>query len=376
MKPRVLILGAGFGGLELSTMLSQTLNDEAEITLIDRSDAFVFGYSKLDVLFGRKTAAEVRVPYSGFRQAGARLLREEITAIDPAGRRVTTNRGTHEAEYLVIALGADYDAAATPGLVLGKNEFYTVEGAAHLRDVLPKFSKGRAVVGVCAAPYKCPPAPSECALMLHDYLVGRGVRGDCEITLVNPLSSPVPPSPETSKALIEEFAQRKIAYLPNRRIASVEADRVVLDDGATLGCDLFLGIPKNRAPDVVIASGITEGGWVTVDQRTLETKHPGVFAVGDLANSGTPKAGLFAEVAARVVAKNIVSLIRAQQPTAKNPGQGACFIEFGAGRVARVEVDFFSGPKPTGSFVPPSETMMADKQEFGSSRRARWFAGA
>jgi sulfide:quinone oxidoreductase len=375
MKPRVLILGAGFGGLELSTTLSQTLKDEADITLIDRSDAFVFGYSKLDVLFGRKTVPEVRVPYSGFRQPNARLLREEITAIDPAARRVTTNRGTHEAEYLVIALGADYDAPATPGLVLGKNEFYTVEGAAHLRDLLPNFSKGRAVVGVCAAPYKCPPAPSECALMLHDYLVGRGVRGDCEITLVNPLSSPVPPSPDTSKALIAEFAERKIAYLPNRRIASIEADRVVLDDGTALGCDLFLGIPKNRAPDVVVASGLTEGGWVTVDQRTLETKHPGVFAVGDLANSGTPKAGLFAEVAARVVAKNIVSMIRSQQPTAKNPGQGACYIEFGAGRVARVEVDFFSGPKPTGSFVPPTETMMADKQEFGSSRRARWFAG-
>jgi sulfide:quinone oxidoreductase len=161
--------------------------------------------------------------------------------------------------------------------------------------------------------------------------------------------------------------------LPNRHIASVEAERVVLDDGTALCCDLFLGIPKNRAPDVVVASGLTEGGWVTVDQRTLETKHPRVFALGDLANSGTPKAGLFAEVAARVVAKNIVSLIHNEQPTAKNPGQGACYIEFGEGRIARVEVDFFSGPKPTGSFVPPTEAMMADKQEFGSSRRARWF---
>jgi sulfide:quinone oxidoreductase len=211
--------------------------------------------------------------------------------------------------------------------------------------------------------------------MLHDYLAERGVRDDCRITLVNPLPSPVPPSPETSKALITAFEERGIEYVPNRRIASVDEGRkvVVLDDGRELPCDLFLGVPRNRAPDVVVATGLTENGWVTIDPRTLETKAPGVYAIGDLANTGAPKAGVFAEGAARTVAKNLESIIRSQEPTAKNPGAGTCYIEFGADRIARVDVDFFSGPKPTGTFHAPSAALRDDKKEFGASRKRRWF---
>jgi sulfide:quinone oxidoreductase len=375
MTMRVLILGAGFGGLELSTALSEALGDSVAITLIDKSDAFVFGYSKLDVLFGRATLDAVRLPYEHFVKPGVLVRQETVTAIDPVARRVTTTGGTYDGDIVVIALGADYDVSTTPGVTLGENEFYSVAGALHLRNVLPTFTRGRAVIGVCGAPYKCPPAPSECALMLHDYLVTRGVRDACHITLVNPLSSPVPPSPETSKALIAAFAERNIEYLPNRRVASVDAERkaVVLDDGSELRCDLFLGVPKNRAPDVVVATGMTDGGWVTIDPRTLETKYPGVYAIGDLANTGAPKAGVFAEGAARTVAANLIALSRQEEPSARNPGAGSCYIEFGAGRIARVDVDFFSGPKPTGTFHEPSEALRAAKEQFGSSRRARWF---
>jgi sulfide:quinone oxidoreductase len=375
MKPRILVLGAGFGGLELTTTISEALGDSVDVTLVDEADAFIFGFAKLDVLFGKQTAEAVRLPYADFAKPGVRMLRETVTSIDPAARRVTTNAATHDADVLVIALGADYDVAGTPGVTLGRNEFYSLAGATFMRDVLPTFTSGHAVVGVCAAPYKCPPAPSECALMLHDYLLERGVRDACTITLVNPLPSPVPPSPETSRALLAAFAERGITWVPNRRVASVDESRqvVILDDGSELPCQLFLGIPKNRAPDVVVATGLTESGWVTIDPRTLETKHPDVYAIGDLANTGAPKAGVFAETAAKTVAANIIAKLRSQVPSAKNPGTGSCYIEFGANRIARVDVDFFSGPKPTGTFYEPSEDLRADKKLFSSSRRARWF---
>jgi len=374
-KPRILILGAGFGGLELSTILSEQLGDTAAVTVIDKSDAFVFGYAKLDVMFGRATTESIRNPYSNFAKPGVRLLRETITAIDPTTRRVTTNAGTHDADVLVVALGADYDVSQTPGVTLGKNEFYTIEGADHLRTVLPTFKGGAVVVGVCNAPYKCPPAPSECALMMHDYLTERGLRDKSTITIVNPLSAPVPPSPETSKALYEAFAEKGIAHMFTRKIVAVDEARqvAVLDDKTELPCQLFLGIPTNRAPDVVLASGMCEGGWVAVDPRTLETKYPDVYSVGDIAATGTPKAGLFAEVAAKTVAENVIAKLRSQDANARNPGRGTCYIQFGANTVASVEVDFFSGPKPVGTFVPPSEGMIANKQEFGAIRQKRWF---
>lgn len=375
MRTPITVLGAGFGGLELCTILSESMGDEIDVTLIDCSDAFVFGYSKLDVVFHGTPPAAVRLPYSKFVKPGVRFVRETVAAIDPVTRRVTTHANTYDCEHLVVALGADYDFGATPGLAEAGDEFYTLEGADRLRGQLSNFTKGRAIIGVAAAPYKCPPAPSECALMLHDYLAAKGVRGACEITMVLPLSSPVPPSPETSKALIAAFAERNIAFMPNRAVASLDPGRrvAVLDDGAELPYELFLGVPKNCAAKVVEESGLAENGWIPVNPRTLETRFANVYAVGDIANTGTPKAGVFAEGAAKAVASALISRIRGRGKGDLYSGAGSCYIEFGAGRIGRVDVDFFSGPKPTGIYHPPGVELRADKERFGASRRARWF---
>jgi sulfide:quinone oxidoreductase len=373
MKPRVLVLGAGFAGMELSTTLSETFGDEIEVTLIEKGEHFVFGYSKLDVMFGLSSAEAVRLPYSSFVKPGVRFVSAAITSIDPATRRVETGEGTFEADYLAICLGAEYDFAATPGLATYGNEFYSVAGAERLRGVLPDFAGGKVVIGVCGAPYKCPPAPSECALMLHDYLQTRGVRAASEITLSIPLSKPVPPSPETSAALMDAFAERAITFIPQHKTVALDGRVARLDDGSELSYDLFLGVPKHRAPDVVEASGMARDGWIPVNPRTLETQYPNVFAVGDIAATGTPKAGLFAEGAARAVAATITSAIRAGGETGLYAGQGTCYIEFGAGRIARVDVDFFSGPAPTGAYQQPSGQLRSEKEHFGASRKARWF---
>src|SRR3977135_2669968 len=149
MATRVLVLGAGFGGLELSTMLSEALGDGVEVTLIDESDSFVFGYSKLDVLFGRTDPGAVRLAYRDIAKPGVRFLRETITAIDPEARSVSTDGGTHEADVLVVALGADYDMDATPGLAQAGNEFYSLAGAERLGGGLSAISAGGApAVGV------------------------------------------------------------------------------------------------------------------------------------------------------------------------------------------------------------------------------------
>jgi sulfide:quinone oxidoreductase len=375
MSKRIVVLGAGFGGLELCTVMSEAVGEEIEVTLIDKADAFVFGFSKLDVMFGRTTPQAARLAYSDISKPGIRVLRETITAIDPEARRVTTDAGVHEADVLVIALGADYDMDATPGLAEGGNEFYSVAGAERLAQIIPTFSQGHVVIGVCGAPFKCPPAPSECALLLHDELTARGVRDACQISFVMPLSRPVPPSPETSEALEREFAERDIAFIGGRRIDELDPRRKVvkLDDGSELSFDLFLGVPKHRAPDVVIAGGMTEDGYIPVDSATLKTRFPGVYAVGDVATAGVPKAGVFAEGAARVVAQTLIAELYDGGSPERHLGRGTCYIEFGAGRIGSVDIDFLSGPEKTGTFNAPSAEQMALKERFGSSRRLRWF---
>ncbi len=372
---RVLVLGAGFGGLELTTRLSEELGDDVEVVLIDQSDGFVFGFSKLDVMFGKLEPTAARHLYRDIVKPGVQFVQSRIRSIDPDGKRVETDAGTFDADILVVALGADIHPEATPGLVEGGHEFYTVPGAFALRDVLASFEGGRVVVGVCSAPFKCPPAPSETALLTHDFLIERGLRDHSEIALVMPLPKPIPPSPPASEALLNAFAERNIEWHPQRIVREIDPTRkvAVFSDDTEMAFDLFLGVPVHRAPTVVLESGLTVDGWIPVNPQTLETNLPGVYAVGDVTSVGTPKAGVFAEGQASVVADEIIATIRNTTTTSQYDGRGVCYLEFGDDQVATVEVTFTSGQAPVGTMSGPSHELAANKVEFGTSRIQRWF---
>jgi sulfide:quinone oxidoreductase len=373
-RPRVLVLGAGFAGLELSTRLSEEFGDGIEVVLIDQSEAFVFGFSKLDVMFGRSVPEAVRHPYTDLVKPGVRFVQSPIGAINPVARTVETDAGEFEADVLVVALGADLDPAATPGLAEGGHEFYTVSGGFAAREVLDRFEGGRVVVGVLSTPFKCPPAPSETALLLHEQLVARGLRERSEIALVMDFGRPIPPSPEASAALLEAFAARGIEWHPSREVHALDAARKValLRDGGEMAYDLFLAVPLHRAPAVVVESGLTEDGWIPVDSLTFETAYPGVYAVGDVAAVGTPRAGVFAEGHAAVAAEHIAANIRGTTSSAQYSGRGICYLEFGGDQVAMVDVTFL-GEQRSGALIGPSSALRADKAEFGATRVRRWF---
>ena len=372
---RIVVLGAGFGGLELTSRLSETFGDELEIVLIDRTDDFVFGFSKLDVMFGRQTADAVRHPYADIVKPGVRFVKATIESIDPQARRVVTDAGVFDADILVVALGADLDPAATPGLLEGGHEFYTEAGAFACRDVLERFEGGRVIVGVTSTPFKCPPAPSETALLVHDHLSERSVRDASSITLVIPLPVPVPPSPDASDALLAAFAERGIEFRGGSAVRELDPERgvAILSDGSELAYDLFLGVPVHRAPAVVLASDLAVDGWIPVDPHTLETSFADVYAVGDVTSVGTPKAGVFAEGQAAVVAEAIGARIRNATSQTTYDGRGICYVEFGHDNVAKVDVTFVAGEAPSGSFDGPTPEIAADKAEFGTTRVARWF---
>jgi NADPH-dependent 2,4-dienoyl-CoA reductase/sulfur reductase-like enzyme len=116
--------------------LSESLPGEVRTTLIDQNDAFTFGFSKLDILFGRKTTADVRLPYSDLSKDAVEFRQERVTSIDPETRQVTTDGGSYDADFLVVALGADYDFHATPGFAADGVEYYAVAGAERIRKAL------------------------------------------------------------------------------------------------------------------------------------------------------------------------------------------------------------------------------------------------
>lgn len=376
MTKHVLILGAGFGGLELATRLSDTLGDEVRVTLLDQGDSFQFGFSKLDIMFDRQATADVRLRYSDISKDGVEFRRERVTSIDPAKRRVTTDQGSYDADVLAVALGADYDHAATPGFEQGGFEYYSVAGAERMRHVLPDIEAGTVMFGILGHPFKCPPAPFEAAMLLHDRLVERGARGSVEIRVFGPMAAPVPVTEQVSQAILGALEERAIEYVPKQLVVGLDTDsgKARLESGESVPYDLFIGIPVHRVPDVVESSGLAVDGWVPVEQANLATRFPDVYALGDVAGAPVAKAGVFAEAAARAVAGDIAARLRGTELERPYEGAGSCYVEFGGGMVGKVEANFLGGPKPTARLVGPSRELAAEKAEFASSRRERWFS--
>ena len=377
VKKHVLILGAGFGGLELATRLSETMNDAVRVTLLDRNDSWYFGYSKLDVMLGRLSADDVRLYYGDVVKDGVEFRQETVTGIDPVARRVSTDAGYHDADFVVVAMGADYDFSATPGLQEGGHEYYTLAGAERLRDALERFDGGRVLVTVLGQPFKCPPAPFEGAFMLHEHFKQRGMADAVEISSVFPMERPVPVTGEVAQMFRDGLAARGITELPRHVVTGIDPStrKAQLANGETLPYDLFVGIPKHRAPDPLPASGLAVNGWVPVDQTNLRTQFPCVYAIGDVCTGRrtVPKAGIFAESAAIVVADDIAAAITGGEPPAPFGGSGICYAEFGGGLVAKVEVNFLHGDTPAARRYEPALEYADEKEEFGAMRRARWF---
>ncbi len=375
MLKHVVVLGAGFGGLELVTRLSEAVPDKVRITLIDKNDSFVFGFSKLDVLIGRRTVSEVKKPYREIAKPGVEFRRETVVSIDAANRRVVTDSATYEADVLVVALGADYDIAATPGLADDGFEFYSVAGAARAGEALAAFQGGAVVVGVLGPFFKCPGAPNEAALLVADYLSSRGIRESSTIHLVSPLPMPIPISKKTSAAIQAILAERGIEYWPSSRVARLDPEQHVahLEDGRELAYDLFLGIPVHCAPEVVLASDLADNGWIAVDPATFATRFPGVYAVGDVTNAPVPRAGGIAEGEAATVAEVLIAELTSGTAPAPYDGASACYVELGGDLVARIDVNFLSYDTPVAKLAGPTSGFVEEKQRWGSTRAARWF---
>ncbi len=289
---------------------------------------------------------------------------------------MTTDQGSYDADVLVVALGAAYDPAATPGFAEGGYEYYSIAGAEKLRDSqFGGFSGGTILIGVLGQPYKCLPTPFEGAFLLHDHLIERGLREQTEIRVIAPMAAPIPVTPEVSQRFLDELAARDIEYIGRNRVVELDvpSKEAVLESGERMPYDLFVGIPIHRVPAVVAESGLAENGWVEVGRDTLETPFPDVFAVGDCVAIPMAKTGVFAENAAGVAADGIIARLRGEEPGRRYEGEGSCYLEFGSGRVAKVEANFLGGPSPTATVVGPSEDLASEKAEFAWTRRKRWF---
>ncbi len=377
----VVILGGGTGGLVAARRLRRLLDAAGRVVLVDRDPDYQFAPSFLWVMTGTRRPGQVSSQRARLRRAGIEVLRAEAREIDLTSRSVKTSKAEIGFDRLVIALGAELAPGALPGFPDAAHNLYTLDGAAAAGQALRRFEGGRVVVAVSSLPYKCPAAPYEAAFLTEALLRHRQVH-DTVIDIYTPEPFPMPTAgPVLGEALAGMLAQRGIGFHPNQAIDRIDprARELVLAGGARAGYDLLLGIPAHRPPEATATSGLAgSAGFLPVDPATLATSAEGVFAIGDVAavpltgGKFLPKAGVFAEAEAKVVARNIAADLAGHRPTATFNGAGACFVELGDRRGAFATGNFYAPGGPQIQLRRPGPHWHLAKIAFEQYWMRRW----
>ncbi len=370
----IVILGGGFGGLSTAQQLRKALGDEHRVVVVEKEDSF-----HLCALNMRLMAGEMEDHQEGDRtlsdltSKGIEWVQGEILEVDAAARRVRTSSATLEADYLIIALGADKDGTLVPGFAEAAYNLYDAREASLLYKPLQELAAGRAIVLVCRSPFSCPAGPYEAAFLMDSALRSKGNRQQVEVAVYTPEGKPMAGAgPAVGDALIAMLEERDIKFNPQKKVERVDAaSRKIVFAGGEVSFDLLVGIPPHVAPKVVREAGLTdETGWIPVEIDTLETGHPGVYAIGDVTSVRQPnptglflpKAGVFADEQSRVVAANIAAEIAGKDKAKRHDGKGFCYIEIGDGLAAYGSGDFFGYPGPRVYLEPPSRDFHEERK--------------
>lgn len=383
MGKTVMVLGGGIGGVVAATRLRRLLPREHRVLLVEREADHLFQASLLWLMLGWRTPDQIRRPIARLARRGIEVVRGGVERIDPARRTVVVNGKEQTADFLVIALGAELAPKAIPGLAQAGHNLYSLAGAQALSTARAKFQRGHIVLLVSAVPFKCPAAPYEAAMLLEDDCRRRGVRADVSVDVYTPEPGPMATAgPEVSKQMRQMVESKGIDYHPEHTVTQVDANKRLIHfaNGATAKFDLLVYVPLHRAPQVVKDAGLTgTSGWVSVDRATLATNFPGVYAIGDITGiplaigKPLPKAGVFANGHAEVVARNIAAEIRGERASARFTGQGACFVETGDGRAGYGSGNFYAEPAPQMRLKPPGRLLHLAKVLYEKYWLYRWF---
>lgn len=386
MRRNILVLGGGAGGLSVARALRRHIRPPDRISVIDRNGAHTQGLSLLWLMRGWRKQGDVVV--DGVRNAlgDIDLVRSEVTAIEPDARRVHTTENTLDYDALVVALGAELDIAAVPGLSEAEAagaavHYYSPAAAVHAHRRLRDMVSGKLVFLVAGMPYRCPGAPYEGAMLAADLLRETGVRDAVDIEVYSPEPLPMPVAgPVVGAGVVSMLAAGDISFHPGKQVVRVEptSREIIFADGQSVSFDLLVFIPPHRAPKAVAALGLSVPGWIPVDPHTLESAAPRLWAMGDNASitlgngKPLPKAAVFARGQAAAVAAGVARRLGYDTPEIKFDGVGHCYLEIGGHQAARGVGDFYADGGPKVALFDPSEELHREKELEESSWLDEW----
>ena len=378
----ILVLGGGLGGITAAGALRRQCAPGHRVVVIERRSKFSLQMANLWLMTGeRERAEEGERDLARLARHGIEWSQAEIEAIDPAARIVRTSAGEFSGDYVVIALGAEHRPEAIPGFVEAALDLYDPAGAVRIREALAGFTGGRVMVLVARTPFSCPSAPYEAAFLIESILRRQGVGAQSQVAVYSPEDLPMPVAGrEVGEALVRMMRERGIEFHPERIVMKIDAStrtaRFELEDAKF---DLLVGVPPHRAPEALRKAKLTDAtGWVPVDAVTLRTRFPGVYAIGDATSIRLPigmflpKAGVFADEQARVVAESIAAEIAGGSAARRFDGRGFCYIETGSELAAYGEGNFYGMPSPTITLEPPSAHYREEKRAIERAAQVLW----
>jgi len=341
---KILVLGGGFGGVVAAESIANQLGNEHQITLVARSDRFVFYPALVSLAFGKCSLDDASFDLrKSMLSRNINFIEAEVARLDLERRKVVTALGEVEGtipyDYLVFALGRRLATERTPGFFEHSHHLLDPEGALKFGEAVRNFSSGDVVLGQCSGA-RLPVPVYETAFALAK----RRKENATRITVVSPTSLESEFGDANVAQQLETALRRnRVEYLPHFPVDCIERDRIISRDGRALKYDLLMLLPAFSGAPAVSRLGISsDNGYLNVDERMKVIGVEGMYAVGDCINLTGPKLGHMAVRQAKVAAANLLAEIDGREALARYNHEETMIIDATDGDTLYIHKDFAS----------------------------------
>lgn len=331
---RVVIIGGGYAGAAAAKYIRMWSANNIDVIVIEKSSQFVSCPLSNLVLGGSKSINDLTFGYDLLQKNhGVQWVKDEVTAIDVANKKLTMKRGEVHYDRLIIAPGVDFIYDSLPNLqsVEAQEKIPHAWKAgwqtANLRKQLESMPNGGIfAMTIPKAPYRCPPGPYERACQVASYFKIHKPNSKVIVLDANPEIT-------SKKGLFTQvFAETYagiIDYRPNNVVIEVDiANKVIKTDFETVSADVLNVIPPQRAgkPAQMVSLNNIDKRWCEVDFLTYESKlASNVHVIGDSVSAALPKSAHMATSQARVCASAIVELMQHRTPDPNPVFANTCY---------------------------------------------------
>ncbi|MDW8359701.1 MAG: FAD/NAD(P)-binding oxidoreductase [Candidatus Caldarchaeum sp.] len=366
-KTNIVVVGAGPAGTQFAKRITELMGDRVTVTIIERNLFWVSGPSHVDFVAGVKKMEEVTVTLEKLVKPNLRIVNASVISLNPDERTVHTTYGTTKYDILVLAPGIELATWEIPGLERVRNlHAWDPVRAVLLREELSKISSGNVVFSVPAAPYKCPPAPYEVAMIARDFVREQG-RGDrVNVIVLDSNSGPQPPA----KAAIftEHMTKLGVDYRPNFKIAEVnpETKEVIAVGGEKVKFDVLSLLPSNVAPSFVREAGLG-ARYMDVDVTNFRSRrYDDIYGIGDAVASPYTKSMYVAQRSGRRLAEMMADRLGVKPPETVSV-YNICWSYVNKRELSVIEVEWDAEGRPRTGFPrvgPPTADNFGRRQEW------------